>query len=170
MKIELSPAWATAMVPRLFDGQTTRGDGVSNVAALRGLLQADGAALLWMKGTPPVDFSSIVTVSDRSSDILVRFTNQSGGLDFSLSDLTDNPAIISTLYENAVASGTATWFWLVVSSNIGNNAAALYHSIFGTIGLTGSGEDLEIEDNVIVSGQPYRTLNFALRFPTSWTY
>jgi hypothetical protein len=180
--IEMSPAFVTGFVTRMF-GQSTR--TTTTTASTTPLLTDfwgggyPGAqpSILIMKGTPPADFSTLTSYSARSSDILVSFTKPgsptgSNAAPFELSTTTVNPATIQTDYAAATASGTATWFWWIVrpASVLGvlSPSDALLQQITGTVGITGSGADLEIPDTTIVSGSPYRVLNFRLQFPTLW--
>lgn len=126
-----------------------------------------GAVLTLMKGAVPTDFSTLQNYTSRSTDVLVSF----GGLSnhFSPSQSNVNPAIISTVYVDAVASGTATWFWLVTKSLYDPSVVnTLIHQTIGTVGVTGSGADLEMGSTSIVSGSPYRVLNLRIQFPSIW--
>ena len=49
-----------------------------------------------------------------------------------------SPNGLSFTPRNPVRSGTPTWFWLRTYSN--------EHTIFGTVGATGSGSDLELDN------------------------
>lgn len=190
--IELSAGWVSAMMPRLFrltDAVITSVPPPSNAGGAGLLAQSGGVSsgysigqILLMKGAVPTS-STLFTVSSRSSDILVRFTNgtSGGSADFNPSQVTVNPAIISTAYSAATGSGTATWFLWVSqqtnsSANGGNgvtgavDTALPYHQIIGTVGLTGSGADLEMVSTAITAGETYRIMNLRLQFPTSWTY
>jgi hypothetical protein len=85
-----------------------------------------------------------------------------------------NPAVISTQYVAASASGTATWFWWIVPPTLGSGnrdtAATPIHQIIGTVGATGTGSDLELVSTTITAGEQYRILNLRILFPTTWTY
>lgn len=142
-----------------------------------------GVAVLYlMKGVVPVDFTGLTTISARSADILVSFnvTNNSNFTPNVVSDFTptvtsSSPAVITTLYRAATASGTATWFWLVLPQINGagtgvNTAGTIYQQAIGTVGLLGSGADLTMPDTNIISGQNYRIFELKIQLPTSWTY
>jgi hypothetical protein len=45
-----------------------------------------------------------------------------------------------------------------------------YQGMIGTVGLTGSGADLEIADVNIVSGNQYKIVDLKIQFPSVWTY
>ena len=67
---------------------------------------------------------------------------------------------LSTFAAAATASGLATWFF--VKSNEGVLA--------GTVGLTGSGADLELDDVNIVQGKTYGISNLRIQMPTVFEY
>lgn len=131
-----------------------------------------------MRGTPPTDLTTITSYTQRSSDILITWTvsDSSDGGDFSPSRNPGllgygNPALITSFFKAATASGTATWFWWIVrDGNAGNPTNTLYQQIVGTIGAAGSGEDLEISSTIITSGNLYRILNFRIQLPATYTY
>jgi len=130
--------------------------------------------LLLMKGTRPLPTDQI-TIDARAADILVRFVSNTvpvGG-DFQTTQQGPNPAIISTSYKNAEASGVATWFWWVVAQGQSSlpsysTSLPLHHQIIGSVDTTGA--DLEIPNTTITVGEAYRVMNLRLQFPTSWMY
>ena len=148
-----------------------------------GFAQQYCAELHLMKGTVPTqaNINSYTGYSDRSADTLVSFTyspskgGPNGTNYFSASSSTwfQNPASISTIYNSAAATGIATWFWLInrpfnVSNGMVNGP--LYQQFVGTIGVTGSGADLEIPSTTINVGQQIRVLNIRFVLPTTFTY
>jgi hypothetical protein len=78
---------------------------------------------------------------------------------------TNPTAIITTPYINAVATGTATWFWIFCAYH-----SSIVNQFIGNVTELGFGGDLEISSTSIVSGQPYRVNNLRIYFPSSWTY
>lgn len=177
--IEMSPAFAA--------GYTTRMIGFPNAIVNIGTpaqaplfnvmtgAEASGRTIFGiMKGTVPADFTTLVNTSSRSSDTLVRFgTSNYGGpnpttSDFGPSTFSGNTATMDTTYIGAIATGVATWFWCYQLASY--NTSTIFQQFFGTVGTVGSGADLEIPSTNIVSGDPYRLINFQLRFPTTWTY
>jgi hypothetical protein len=141
------------------------------------------AELLILKGTVPVDFSGLTVRTSRDADRLITFMREhdqpaavnipSNSInDFSPSVTSTNPAVISTIYKPAALSGVATWFWwqVIVGNGAGAWSTAMVHQVIGTVGLVGSGADLEINDTNVVLGEPYRVLNLRIQFPSSWTY
>jgi len=127
-----------------------------------------------MKGTVPVNFSTLVNFNARSADVLVTYITQSlAPGDFSPTVSTTNPSTIATNYVVATATGTATWFWWTQRATVGGNVNgtdALVHQVIGTVGTIGSGADLEISSVSITSGSAYRILNLRLNWPTTWVY
>lgn len=70
---------------------------------------------------------------------------------------------INTIYRAATNSGLATWFWIRTYSG-----TTPLQQIIGTVGLPGSGSDLEMSDTNIVAGRPYRLCDIKITFPSSW--
>jgi hypothetical protein len=86
----------------------------------------------------------------------------------------------------ATGSGVATWFllsnrgtWSIDAANqtiptaiqAGTSATLLTDrgALMGTVGLAGSGADMEIGSTSIVSGLKYTCSGINLNFPLSWT-
>lgn len=135
------------------------GGGAYNVTGLINIYQ----------GTVPTDFSTLTAFNSRSADVLVSFNTTTAGLFTSTVNTSTNPSLIATAYQNASATGTATWFrWFTYNGTSGSNA--LIHQIIGTVGATGSGADLEISSTSIVSGRAYRIQTLRIQFPSSFTY
>ena len=176
--IELSPAFIQPMISRLFRNTET-GIASSSPSALSGLLPAANTGsgqlagqILLMKGTIPAA-PNLGAVSARSSDILVRF-RQSLSYDWNgYSNFNTNPVSMTSQYSAAQAGGTATWFWWVVNianSPPGDDSTGMYQQAIGTVGLVGSGADLEMGSTNIVNGQQYRIANLKINFPSLWTF
>lgn len=148
----------------------------SHIAATSGLLMAGsdsygypGMRLTLMKGTVPADLSSLTSYASRSADTLVEFAVRSAH--FAPTQVNVNPIVVSTIYVNASAAGTATWFWWTLRpAYYLDNPNAITHQIIGTVGTIGSGTDLEMGSTNIVLGEPYRVLNLRIQFPSSWNY
>lgn len=144
--------------------------------ALSGLLMAGqqsygnpSSSLYLMKGAVPTDFTGIVDFTSRSADVLCTFNVSNGS--FAPTQPTVNPAIIATAYQNATASGTATWFWLTTHPTYQYDSPnILIHQAIGTVGVVGSGADVEMASVAITSGQAYRVLNLRILFQSTWTY
>jgi hypothetical protein len=182
--IELSSGWVTSMMPRIFrlaDGSpaTAGATGVAGAGLLHSGFSYSGAfvgTIYLMKGVIPASATATATINARASDILVTFGSGTAGTagDFVTSQVNVNPAVISTQYASASVAGTATWFWWVVPYTLGSGqrdqTIAPAHQIIGTVGITGSGADLEMVSTNIVVGEQYRVMNIRLQFPTSWVY
>jgi len=138
-----------------------------------------GARLAIYKGTVPVDFSTLTSFNAKSADLLITydatsFTSSTGINQFTGSQASINPMVITTPYVNALASGTATWFWWFTTplsgTNIWSNTTVPINQIVGTVGITGSGADLTIPSVALVAASPYRIFNYRLQIPTEWTF
>lgn len=185
--VEMSPGFVTGgYVTRMFSlGTFTTGAAASILsrAATSGLLTSTGSSnfpntsntfFYIMKGTVPTDFSTLVNFNARSADVLITYTTGSlAALDFSPTLSTVNPSTTTTNYVTASVTGTATWFWWTQRATTGgsvNGTDALVQQIIGTVGIIGSGADLEIPSVSIVSGNAYRVFNLQFSWPTSWTF
>ena len=172
--LEISPAFLTAFITRVFR-QTDFINGYTYPNAESGLLPRGNPAdpncfnsnICLMKGTIPT-LPNLTNINARSTDVLIYF--QSSNTNFtSFSNFASNPVVITTTFTAAAASGAASWFWL--NSYWGNSGAStILHQAIGTVGLVGSGADLEMVDTNIVSGTTYQIANLKFQFPTSWTY
>lgn len=186
--IEMSPAFVTGYTSRMMSlneippwlSSPTGGYTALSGATWAGLLSNGGyndggqgwysqTTLNLMMGAKPTNFTSIPTWESRSADVIMSFSPANATVAYS-----GNVATISTSYVNSTSSGLVTWFWLVSRQyNLYNGLPAnvpLVHQTMGTVGLPGTGSDLELQDTNLVVGQPYRILNLGLRFPTSWTF
>lgn len=83
---------------------------------------------------------------------------------------TDPWITLNSSYVTAAVTGKATWFMIACRAwtNVASNT--FYHMIIGTIGKTGSGSDLEIANDDVVSGKLYRISGLKLSLPTSFEY
>lgn len=119
------------------------------------------------KGTVPTNFSSLTNLSGRNSDLLLTIVNSdyaTGTTNFTQSsNFSTNPVLITSVYTAASASGTATWFRIVTFPYV--NTELICHQIVGTVGLPGSGSDLEIANTNLVSGKFYRIVNLKISIP-----
>jgi len=181
--IDFSPGMASGISTRMLrlgeNLSSTNNVAVSGLTIGSGI--GNGAAgamglLLLMKGTRPLPTDQ-TTIDALAADVLVRFVSNSSpvGGDFQTTQQGPNPAIISTSYKNAEASGVATWFWWVVAQGQSgapsySTSLPLHQQIIGSVGTTGSGADLEIPNTTITASEAYRVMNLRLQFPTSWIY
>lgn len=172
--IELSSGFMAGLpnrILRLGENVVTNHNG-----SLSGLLMAGSGnygspngSIAIMKGAVPANFSTLTSFAARSADVLVYYSVNSGH--FAPTQATVNPAVISTLYSTAQASGTATWFWWTVRPGYEyDNPNAIVNQALGTVGLVGSGADLEMAATNITVGEPYRIMNLRIQFPSSWVY
>lgn len=69
----------------------------------------------------------------------------------------------------AYASGTASWFICSRNSNNFNTQMTGVSGFTGTVGVTGSGADLEIPSLSIVNGQAYSLSGIYFNWPVEWT-
>ncbi len=159
--MELSAGFITTYLPRIYGGA----EGTIALSTFPLLNSSYGSAsfvrrLTIMKGTIPSNFSGFANSSSYASDVLITYTNAE-----ITTVSTSNPTTTFTISKGASLSGTATWFWAASIYN-----GALFNQFIGTVGVTGSGADLEINDVNVVSGNGYRVLNLKIQIPTSWTY
>lgn len=132
---------------------------------------------------PPI--STLTNLSSHSSNLLISFpipaysTNRATtGMFFDqsaaiasnsvISKTVDFPGVtaylgISPSFVSAAASGTATWFWF------GNYATPTDLTgksfVTGTVGITGSGSDLEISNTSIEANELYKSMGFKFYIP-----
>jgi hypothetical protein len=188
--IAFSTPWTLKAVPWIF----RFGNYGSQSAANAGLLINDGiypgiqysnARIDIMQGTAPSTLVGLEALAARSSDLLMSFTcpsqSPSGstiqyfmapGLGQPGNGEGTNPQLINSIYKNATASGTATWFrWLVMglpSYNV--DPTSVIHQIIGTITDNAGSGDLKMDSTTIVAGQPYRISSIQFYTPTSFVY
>lgn len=124
-----------------------------------------GSKVYIMKGSVPSDFTGL-TLSGRTSDILITYETANGNLDSS--SYVNNVFTLNTSLVQASDTGTATWFW-IYNTGVVNAVIAPVQQIIGTVGTIGSGADLEIQTTSIVTGSPYRISNLVFVMPDSWT-
>ena len=162
--IECSPAFAALLPARLF----TEAEGSAS-AASRGLMyNSNGITdsntqIRIYKGAAP---SSLSSPTDRSADILITFPAGPTASKAVTVTATSSQVIVDPYIPvAAAASGVASWFAILHFYN-----SSLYHHAIGTVGVTGSGADLEIPDVNIVAGVVYNFGNLIINVPSSWTY
>lgn len=124
-----------------------------------------------MKGTVPVSTASLTSFADRSADILITYDSAADNLSPSATTYFLNPGVFTSVFVSAAASGTATWFWWTARPANGNSPSnTLNQQIIGTVGVTGSGSDLEISSTTITAGQLFRIVDLRLQLATSYNY
>lgn len=167
--IELSDGFITSGVE---SGYTRRIiNGADNKISLGGLCGSSSAfqgQLFILKGAVPTSFAGLTTWGARSSDVLLNY------LRYSLNQINitfpgNNTMVFNTIYKNATASGTATWFWMITAQS-DSSSSTIFQQFIGTVGTQGSGADMEISNTTVTSGNPYRVISSTITLPTSWTY
>jgi hypothetical protein len=123
-----------------------------------------------MKGTIPADINAVASYASRSTDILISYSPTTNVIATSSLYPNSNPTVITA---NGMSSqaGTATWFWWVSRKSYNYNPQdGIVHQICGTVGVTGSGADLEISSTNVILGNDYRISNLRLQFNTTFTF
>ena len=173
--MEYSPTMMTYIVNFLFSSPTSSPIVFSNsytpTTGVAGpfyanITSGDVNGIYIMKGTVPTDFSTLTSLSGRSSDILMYFNAMT---DFGAPSFTNNKFSLSTPLKAATASGTATWFWSACAGSGSTSATTITQQFFGTVGLAGSGADLTIDDTAIISGNNYRISSLVIEIPSTYT-
>lgn len=123
-----------------------------------------------MKGVPPVSFSELTLYTSRDADLLINYTTNA----YSALVVTGtNPNNLTFYPQTASASGAATWFWIPagqVAAPGNSGGVSQFNRAWGTVGLQGSGADLEISDTNIVVNNVYKIVNLRIGLPQSYTY
>jgi len=144
---------------------------VSQAPVIASTGPATGGAILLIihKGTIET-FPSFTDRNTRASDVLITFSLPG-------TNMVDYYSASSTHYRTQVgrhltnqaasASGQATWFLLC---RAGTTSLTDKGALTGSVGLSGTGADLEIPDINIVSGQNYRSNGFYMNFPLTFTW
>ena len=145
--------------------------GSAQTSTIFGSGSTAGASLLIIyKGTIET-FPSFTDRSTRSSDELITFTSvATAGANWSTIGVVSDAYryIVGKNLTNqaAAASGAATWF---LCCRAGTTSLTNKGAMIGTVGLTGSGANLEIPDTNIVASTNYQSAGFYINFPQSWT-
>ena len=130
------------------------------------------AGIYIMKGTKPTSFTGLTTyASGPTANILCSFNAYAT---FSSQSTADNKFVLSTSNATASASGTATWFWAIGPAEYNPSIIAaasvpLSQQFIGTVGVAGSGADLEMSSTSIVASQAYRITNLTLNVSPTYT-
>jgi hypothetical protein len=120
-----------------------------------------------MQGTPPTDFTALTSFSVRASDRLMFFDALTSGV--FVGSYNNSRWNLNTPLVAATATGTATWFWGLITPNGGTNSSVINQQFIGTVGLEGSGADLTISSTSIVSGSTYRISSLIVSLPSTYT-
>lgn len=151
------------------------GDGGATAAySSSGLLPAyvtGGTAsgrILLLKGTmPSLPYNQLPSwTTDISPNILVEW--RVGTHIVYTQGANDDSFSVGTYYNQATASGTATWVAILVQQ--GNSLSNIHQIIYGSVGVIGSGADLVIGNTTITSGNYYMIHQIPFSIPFTWTY
>jgi hypothetical protein len=119
------------------------------------ILAERGLNVIWDPSSPVTNPSIDITFSLSSNqNILVQWNNNR--------IKTNGSDSLTAFAAMATKNGEATWFFGYNQSN--------QLAFVGTVGLTGSGADLELDDVNIVQGKTYGISNLRFQMPTSFTY
>ena len=130
-------------------------------------------------GTPPTDFSGLTDSNSTAGGTILWYKQESveSNTHWSITIPTNATVTLTTGFEQAVATGTASWFRIwgtgdgVANSTDSHDMVANHRSqLVGTIGTEGSGADLILPTTNIVSGKYYRIQNLKFNLPTDFTY
>lgn len=129
-------------------------------------------------------FQTFLDASSRESDVLISFPLAGGwgtsGIDSGFVNNAKRVALgRQTGLTAATTSGQASWF-VIYRNNLDPGSAApagstptdfgtVRAAMLGTVGVIGSGADLEIFDTNIVAGNSYTSNGFTINFPQSYT-
>lgn len=174
--IEFSAGLTSGLAQRVSRlGENVNNAGIQNCGIVPNGLNSynnNNTAIAICTGVRPS--SGLLNYTNTIANALVVFFNNSYGSGFSSppSTASGGNLIINTNYVAATATGTATWIAIMSFRNgMGGGGTNLnVQSVYGNIGGIGSGADLEISSNAIVSGQFYKINNLQIQFPSSWTY
>lgn len=142
---------------------------------------AGSTRLLVFSGARPA-IDTVTNLSNYTSNLLISFSIPAYSTSISATGLAFKSILkngkldVATPYEGVIAtlgicpsftaatgSGPATWFWFGNYSSPTNLSGISF--VTGSIGLTGSGNDLEMPDVNIESGGLYKSLGFKFYIP-----
>lgn len=166
--LRLSTAAVSSTVVGPSAGTLMTTSASTSASLISGSATAGVSILIIYRGTPAT-FPSFTDRSTRSADVLITFTLPTGLGFLDLGIVTESARFqIGRHLPNqaASASGTASWFLLCRS---GTTSLTDKGAMVGSVGVLGSGSDLEIPDLNIVSGQNYQSAGFFINMPQNWT-
>jgi hypothetical protein len=150
-------------------GAICGGTNTGGPATLSGGASNGMSLLIIYKGTPET-FPSFADRSTRASDVLITFTLQSTTSSYTITGTVGQKYRVligkHLAQQTASASGQASWFLLCRS---GTTTLADKGGMLGTVGLVGSGADLEVPSTNIVSGEYYASAGFHVNLKFDWT-
>jgi len=143
--------------------------GAANASYISGSTASNVSLLIIYKGTIE-NFATFTDRGTRSADVLITFSLPGGG---SVSNL----GIVNNAFRSlvgrhlpnqaAAAGGVASWFLLC---RAGTTSLTDKGALMGSVGITGSGDDLEVPDTNIIQGNNYQSAGFYLNMPQFWTF
>jgi len=142
--------------------------GNSNPSIISGSGTAGVSLLIIYKGTIE-NFATFTDRSTRAADVLITFTLPTSAGYSDLGIVSESARYLVGRHlpnQAASASGTASWFLLCRS---GTTTLTDKGALIGSVGITGSGADLEVPSLSIVSAQNYQSAGFYLNMPQNWT-
>jgi hypothetical protein len=163
-------AYVTPLLPFLMAGYSNYGRPSTNCAVVR-----------VMSGPIPTNIETLTSAEPPPAGTTVLWelgtNNTSTQWAPTLDNWVNNPTTISSIFTSVSATGIARWFWIstvrwgLESAFSGNpyfNYSPAVHNIIGTVGLVGSGSDMEMLNTSLVSGQYLRLLNLKFQLPVEF--
>jgi hypothetical protein len=163
-------AYVTPLLPFLMAGNTREFTPSTNCAVVR-----------VMSGPRPTNIETLTSGLPPPAGTTVLWELGTNNTPAQWSPTQDNwytdPTSISSVFTTVTTTGTASWFWICTvayGTNSGSSASLSFnyntavHNITGTVGLVGSGSDLEMANTSLVSGQFLRVLNLRFRIPLTF--
>jgi hypothetical protein len=140
----------------------------TNASIITGSNSAGVSLLIIYKGTIET-FPSFTDRSTRASDVLITFTLPTNAGFSDLGIVSDSYRLLVGKHlpnQAASASGTASWFLLC---RAGTTSLTDKGALIGSVGIVGSGADLEISSTSIISANNYQSAGFYVNMPQNWT-
>jgi hypothetical protein len=158
----------TAATPLWSSGAITTSSVISGSNAGLGVTISQ---IFIYKGTQP-DWTTLTDRSTRAADLLITMTLPN----YAQSQPFTSIGLVGTSYRwligkvptptAASASGTASWFILCRSGTTSMTDKA---ALMGSVGVLGSGSDLEVPSTSIISGNNYTSAGIYMNMPLNWT-
>jgi len=150
-------------------GGLTDGVGYTHPSIISGGNLTGMSLLIIYKGTIE-NFATFTDRSTRAADVLITFALPGSNNAWQSLGIVNQSAryLFGRHLPNqaASASGTASWFLMC---RAGTTTLTDKGALIGSVGITGSGADLEIPSLSIVSAQNYQSAGFYLNMPQNWT-
>jgi len=157
-----------------YSGALIYGGSTNNTSYIAGGGTGTGSILNFYKGTI-ASFPAFTSTTTRTSDLLISMSMPAGATSW-IQVSSSNSVRVQLGVSNvpggtATASGLATWFLMQNYFSGGTlTDLTIRSALIGTIGTIGSGADMEIYDNNIVSGNSYKSYGFYMNFPYDMTF